>query len=164
LLCTCHTVLVDENKSDQPQDGQAVVGAAEGKEKENLYDDGDLPTISYKAQSPDEACLVTLAAETGFVFRGRSHNPNTEMNEIVMDILGESITYTLLNVLEFDSDRKRMSIICQASSEQGGDVMLFCKGADSVIFERLRPGQQDLLSKTTRHLEDFAQEGKQTTL
>ena len=41
-------------------------------------------------------------------------------------------------MLEFSSDRKRMSIICRCPD---GRVKLFCKGADSVVMARIAPGQ-----------------------
>jgi P-type E1-E2 ATPase len=40
----------------------------------------------------------------------------------------------LLNVLEFNSDRKRMSVIVR---DEKGVIKLMCKGADSVIEKRL---------------------------
>jgi len=40
-------------------------------------------------------------------------------------------------------------------------LKLFCKGADSVIYERLGP-KQPFLDKTTAHLEEFALEGLRT--
>jgi magnesium-transporting ATPase (P-type) len=189
--------------------------------------------MSYKAQSPDEACLVSLAAQVGFVFHGRQHSATTKENEMVVQILGQEVKFSLLNVLEFDSDRKRMSVIVRMprkkravpmgmgpnehigstphgsdwpSSGQstsggglsittnsgmntrhthpshadsaGGDagpssvgggtsgnddddteIVLFCKGADTVIFERLDKGQKDIQAITSHHLEEFGQEG-----
>ena len=44
-----------------------------------------------------------------------------------------------------------------------GRIMLFCKGADSVIYSRLRKGEQQELRRTTaEHLEMFAREGLRT--
>ncbi len=39
-----------------------------------------------------------------------------------------------MNILEFNSNRKRMSVIVQDSL---GSIFLMCKGADSVILPRL---------------------------
>lgn len=47
---------------------------------------------------------------------------------------GDVIKYKLLNVLEFTSTRKRMSVIVEDPS---GQKILMCKGADSIIKERL---------------------------
>ena len=46
--------------------------------------------------------------------------------------------YEVLNVLEFNSTRKRMSVIVR---DQAGVLHLYCKGADNVIFERLKQGK-----------------------
>src|SRR5690606_5265000 len=44
-----------------------------------------------------------------------------------------------------------------------GKIILFCKGADSIIYSRLAPGQQQALRRTTaEHLEMFAREGLRT--
>ena len=100
--------------------------------------------------------------------------------------------YQLLHVLEFSSDRKRMSVIVRTPS---GKIKLFCKGADTVIYERLgsaaptgpqqhqqyirqvkRKSFQSIFSVsfprffffppvkqvTTNHLESFAREGLRT--
>ena len=45
--------------------------------------------------------------------------------------------YQLLNVLDFTSARKRMSVIVREPASEGGRVVLICKGADSIIYERM---------------------------
>ena len=60
----------------------------------------------FKAQSPDEEALVSAACNFGFVFVERT--PSTVEIEIVD---GGREKYELLDILEFNSDRKRMSII-----------------------------------------------------
>jgi magnesium-transporting ATPase (P-type) len=44
------------------------------------------------------------------------------------------LKYKLLNVLEFSSSRKRMSVILRDPS---GNIILMCKGADNVIADKL---------------------------
>jgi phospholipid-translocating ATPase len=74
--------------------------------------------------------------------------------------MGEERTYTVLNTLEFNSSRKRMSAIIRMPD---GTIRLFCKGADSIIYSRLARGkQQDLRRKTAEHLEEYAKEGLRT--
>jgi len=115
---------------------------------------GDPPRIEFKAQSPDEAALVATARDCGFTVLGRSNDG------IILNILGEEREYTVLNTLEFNSSRKRMSAIIRMPD---GRIMLFCKGADSVIYSRLKRGQQQELRKSTaEHLEMFAREGLRT--
>jgi phospholipid-translocating ATPase len=115
---------------------------------------GDPPRIEFKAQSPDEAALVATARDVGFTLVGR------EEDRLVVNILGQERRYTVLNTLEFNSTRKRMSAILRMPD---GKIMLYCKGADSMIYSRLIPGEQrELRATTAEHLEMFAREGLRT--
>ncbi|PGH11386.1 hypothetical protein AJ79_04887 [Helicocarpus griseus UAMH5409] len=115
---------------------------------------GDPPKIEFKAQSPDEAALVATARDCGFTVLGRTGD------DIRLNVMGEERLYTVLNTLEFNSSRKRMSAIIRMPD---GRIVLFCKGADSIIYSRLARGQQQQLRKTTaEHLEMFAREGLRT--
>ncbi|TPX31537.1 hypothetical protein SmJEL517_g05155 [Synchytrium microbalum] len=110
--------------------------------------------LIYKAQSPDEAALVAAARDVGVAFKRRAQN------SISIEVYGEERTYSVLNVLEFDSDRKRMSVVLRDSE---GHIVLLCKGADSVIYERLVTGTDQALSeKTSSDLESFANDGLRT--
>ena len=115
---------------------------------------GDPPRIEFKAQSPDEAALVATARDCGFTVLGRTNEG------IILNVLGTEKEYTVLNTLEFNSSRKRMSAIIRMPD---GRIMLFCKGADSIIYSRLRKGEQhELRKQTAEHLEMFAREGLRT--
>lgn len=115
---------------------------------------GDPPRIEFKAQSPDEAALVATARDVGFTVLGNTHNG------IRLNVMGEERIYPVLNTLEFNSTRKRMSSIVRMPD---GKIVLFCKGADSVIYSRLKKGEQSELRRSTaEHLEMFAREGLRT--
>ncbi|XP_009326539.1 PREDICTED: phospholipid-transporting ATPase ID-like, partial [Pygoscelis adeliae] len=107
--------------------------------------------LFYKAQSPDEGALVTAARNFGFVFRSRT--PKT----ITVHELGRAITYQLLAILDFNNIRKRMSVIVRSPE---GKIRLYCKGADTILLERLHPINQDLTNVTTDHLNEYAGEGR----
>uniref|UniRef100_A0A8C7FZJ5 Phospholipid-transporting ATPase n=1 Tax=Oncorhynchus kisutch TaxID=8019 RepID=A0A8C7FZJ5_ONCKI len=109
-------------------------------------------TIVYQASSPDEAALVRAASSLGFVFSGRTPD------SVIIHALGTEQRFELLNVLEFTSDRKRMSVIMRTPS---GRIRLYCKGADSVIYERLADSSK-YKDITLNHLEQFATEGLRT--
>ncbi|RDW72911.1 phospholipid-transporting ATPase-2 [Coleophoma cylindrospora] len=114
----------------------------------------DPPKIEFKAQSPDEAALVATARDVGYTVLGNS------LDGIQLNVQGEERSYNVLNTLEFNSNRKRMSAIIEMPD---GKIILFCKGADSVIYSRLRQGQQiELRDTTAEHLEMFAREGLRT--
>ncbi|CDZ96254.1 phospholipid-translocating atpase [Phaffia rhodozyma] len=113
--------------------------------------------MEYMAQSPDEAALVQAAADVGFVFKGKDRNI-LRLKTPHSDGIDE---YELLNVLEFTSARKRMSVILRKLDDEG-KLFLLIKGADNVIFERLAPGLDDLKEQTNKDLEFFANEGLRT--
>ncbi|KAM7205561.1 phospholipid-transporting ATPase DNF1 [Rhypophila sp. PSN 637] len=115
---------------------------------------GDPPKMLFKAQSPDEAALVATARDMGFTVLGASSDG------IDLNVMGEDRHYEVLNTIEFNSTRKRMSSIVRMPN---GKIFLFCKGADSVIYSRLKRGeQQELRKETAQHLELFAVEGLRT--
>lgn len=125
--------------------------------------------IEYKAQSPDESALVQAAADMGYVFRGRERTVLTLQKSFSISQYGGEMLerYELLNILEFSSMRKRMSVIVKQITESGdGKIFLLTKGADNVIFERLRKNdtrEAEILKQTTeKHLDHFASEGLRT--
>lgn len=109
--------------------------------------------LIYQVQSPDEGALVTAARNFGFVFKSRT--PET----ITIEELGTSVTYELLAFLDFNNIRKRMSVIVRNPE---GQIKLYSKGADTILFEKLHPANEDLLSLTADHLNEFAGEGLRT--
>lgn len=114
--------------------------------------------LEYQAQSPDEAALTAAARNFGFVFKDRTSNT------IEIEVLGVSMTYEVLAILDFNNVRKRMSVIVRAPN---GQIILYCKGADSVIFEHLGNncsvnGNGKVRELTNDHLEHFAGVGLRT--
>ncbi|XP_062898737.1 phospholipid-transporting ATPase IC isoform X2 [Mobula hypostoma] len=108
--------------------------------------------IVYQAASPDEGALVTAARNFGFAFLSRTQN------SITISELGIKRTYEVLAILDFNSDRKRMSIILR---EPEGKIKLYCKGADTVIYERLHPHNPSR-ETTEEALKEFADETLRT--
>ncbi|CAN9515193.1 unnamed protein product [Ophioblennius macclurei] len=108
--------------------------------------------ITYQAASPDEGALVRAARNLGFVFSGRTPD------SVIVEMLGAEEKYELLHVLEFTSVRKRMSVIMRTPS---GKIRLYCKGADTVIYDRLADSSR-YKEITLKHLEQFATEGLRT--
>ncbi|KAG0346670.1 hypothetical protein BG004_001114 [Podila humilis] len=130
-VAVCHTVITERDMEKDPN------------------------SIEYKAQSPDEAALVSTARDVGFVFLEK-RGPMMHL-----EIMGQPRAYKILNILEFNSNRKRMSIILRPPE---GGIVLVCKGADSVIYERLDKNEEQskLREDTLVDLERFANEGLRT--
>ncbi|XP_059371652.1 phospholipid-transporting ATPase IG-like isoform X3 [Carassius carassius] len=142
-LCLCHTVQVKEAGSEE-----VLADQVDGI-------DGMLPQLEeergFIASSPDEIALVKGAMKYGFTFLGlesKSMKIKNRENNIE--------EYKLLHVLNFDPVRRRMSVIVQTKS---GETLLFCKGADSSIFPRVKPEEVD---RIRMHVERNAMEGYRT--
>ncbi|KAG6899806.1 hypothetical protein C0993_006629 [Termitomyces sp. T159_Od127] len=87
--------------------------------------DPETGAMEYKAQSPDEAALVQAAADVGYVFRGREVDVLSLQTPFSEDD-GEGTRierYRLLNILEFTSARKRMSVVVRKLDEDDGRQM-----------------------------------------
>uniref|UniRef100_A0A8C0C175 Phospholipid-transporting ATPase n=1 Tax=Buteo japonicus TaxID=224669 RepID=A0A8C0C175_9AVES len=114
-LCLCHTVQVKDDDS------------VDGLKKNQL----SRRSCIYISSSPDEVALV----------EGIQRYVCNQDN--FMEILNRENNlekFELLEVLSFDSVRRRMSVIVKSST---GDIFLFCKGADSSIFPRVKEGKID---------------------
>ncbi|KAK6202765.1 aminophospholipid translocase and ATPase [Scheffersomyces amazonensis] len=129
-LALCHTVVTEENEYDP-----------------ELRD--------FKAESPDESALVSVARDLGIVFKERLRK------RVIVKVYGDSQEYELLDIIPFTSARKRMSCIIKTPQ---GKILMITKGADNVIFQRLDGSlnSSEVISKTALHLEDFAKEGLRT--
>ncbi|KAL1798035.1 hypothetical protein ACET3X_004641 [Alternaria dauci] len=90
----------------------------------------------FMASSPDELALVQAAQDMGFLLINR------DVHTITLKIMptgsdGEPVSevYEILDVIEFSSKRKRMSIILRFPD---GRICIICKGADSIVLQRLK--------------------------
>ncbi|XP_042498744.1 probable phospholipid-transporting ATPase 8 isoform X3 [Macadamia integrifolia] len=133
VLAICHTAIPDEDK--------------------------DSHEISYEAESPDEAAFVIAARELGFEFYERRQT-SILLRELDPKA-GKKVhrEYKLLHILEFSSSRKRMSVIVRNEENQ---LLLLCKGADSVMFERLSKAGQIFEVETKDHIDRYSAAGLRT--
>lgn len=123
--------------------------------------DEETRKVSYEAESPDEAAFVIAARELGFEFYRRTQT-TVSVNDLDTSS-GKKIEreYRLLNVLEFDSTRKRMSVIVR---DEEGKIQLLSKGADSVMFGRLAKNGREFEDQTREHVNEYADAGLRTLI
>jgi len=100
----------------------------------------------YQASSPDEGALVKGAATLGYVFTTR------RPKSVTIKVGNEEREFELLNICEFNSTRKRMSVVVRNPE---GQIKLYTKGADTVILERLS-GYNPYVDHTLNQLEEYA--------
>ena len=128
VLVLCHTVQIDKN----------------AKEK-------------YQASSPDEHSFIKFCIKLGIIYEGEDKDPDS--SAMIRKILFKDkiLKYKILQVLEFDSSRKRMSVIVE--DMQTNEIMLFCKGAETSIFPRCIEGD---IQNCKDIVDEFARKGWRT--
>ncbi|KAG1346362.1 putative phospholipid-transporting ATPase 4 [Cocos nucifera] len=90
--------------------------------------DEETGSFTYEAESPDEGAFLVAAREFG--------------------------EFKILNLLEFNSKRKRMSVIIR---DENGQLLLLCKGAD-----RLSKNGRMYEVDTSKHLNEYGEAGLRT--
>ncbi|XP_072562935.1 phospholipid-transporting ATPase 11C-like isoform X1 [Paramormyrops kingsleyae] len=136
-LCLCHTVQVKESQLAEV-DGDQIDSVSGGQ-------------CGFIASSPDEVALVKGAMKYGFSFLGLECK-----NMKILNRDNDVEVYELLHVLNFDPVRRRMSVIVKSKT---GETLLFCKGADSSMFPRVRSEEVDRIQV---HVQRNAKEGYRT--
>ncbi|PIN20661.1 P-type ATPase [Handroanthus impetiginosus] len=133
ILSICHTAVPEQNE--------------------------EMGTVTYEAESPDEGAFLVAAREFGFEFCRRTqssifvHERYPSYEEPI------EREYKVLNLLDFTSKRKRMSVIVR---DENGQILLLCKGADSIIFDRLSRNGRMYEEATTKHLNEYGEAGLRT--
>ncbi|XP_047469990.1 phospholipid-transporting ATPase IF-like [Penaeus chinensis] len=145
-LALCHTVQVTTREKDTGE----VIASSDEMELAEMK-------LEYQAASPDEKALVEACARYGVVFEGQSHD------RLLLSVRGERRTFTRLQILEFDSDRKCMSVAVRDESSR--KIWLLTKGAESSVLKRCSVSEQasrSLRDTTLKHINDYAMLGLRT--
>lgn len=77
-------------------------------------------------------------------------------NIITLEINNQDEKFLLLNTIDFDSKRKRMSVIVKNLAT--GKIILFMKGSDSIL-RNLTSQNREYLETNEMHLNDFCSQG-----
>jgi Cation transport ATPase (P-type) len=100
-----------------PHDHSSISGAAAAAAGPPVPEE-----IRYEAESPDEAALVVAAKVFGF-FMFKRTNTIITLRERLPEGMCET-QYEVLNILEFNSTRKRMSVVLRTPDNK---ILLYCK-------------------------------------
>ena len=112
----------------------------------------------YICVSPDSIELVKAAKSQGWAYE-ESGNPNIKRVK-VGDAIPETKSFEKLQIIEFSSDRKRETIIVKSSE---GKILLYCKGADSIIEKRLsKNSSSQILTQSKNYVDKFSAQGLRT--
>ncbi|XP_011442077.1 phospholipid-transporting ATPase VD isoform X3 [Magallana gigas] len=115
----------------------------------------------YEAESPDELALVRAACTYGCRLVKRS------IEKVRVWLPGEGeVEFEVLEVLQFDSTRKRMSVITRNPNNK--ELVMFTKGADTAVLGVLhRKFKEDkdlhrMVKETEKHILNYAMQGLRT--
>ena len=113
--------------------------------------------IKYIGTSPDDLELVKTASKQGFKLIHTSFDKKTVL------IGTQKVNFEILNVLNFSSERKRMSIIFR---DPQGKIKIYIKGADSEINKRLseKSKNSEIFKKINSDVECFSNLGYRTLM
>ncbi|MCO5566464.1 hypothetical protein L7F22_020141 [Adiantum nelumboides] len=153
-LAACNTVV--PTKVKHTSSGNLEMEAA-------LATDEGTSLVEYQGESPDEQALVAAAASYGYTLLERTSN------YIVINVLGEKMTFEVLGMHEFDSNRKCMSVILRCPD---GRIKVLVKGADSAVLRKVSLSektthiggecQSQVLFDTQMHLDIYSNKGLRT--
>ncbi|KAL7248709.1 hypothetical protein ACSBR2_003454 [Camellia fascicularis] len=115
-----------------------------------------LKAIDYQGESPDEQALVAAASAYGYTLVERTSG------HIVIDVNGQKLRLDVLGLHEFDSVRKRMSVVIRFPNNV---VKVLVKGADTSMLSILNkdPAHDGHIRHATHsHLNEYSCEGLRT--
>ncbi|KAG5670176.1 hypothetical protein PVAND_000457 [Polypedilum vanderplanki] len=130
-----------------------------------------IDVLDYQASSPDEKALVEACARLGIIYlndnndiytlrlRMKRKNEEEIPRSVLNDENNDIIQFKRLQVLEFTSDRKRMSVIVM---DKNGQIWLYTKGAESHVLPLCSSKNSNLLVQTQSHINEFAKQGLRT--
>ncbi|GAB6027859.1 hypothetical protein CHUAL_002077 [Chamberlinius hualienensis] len=149
-LALCHTAQVGH----KPTSARVNLAFSMEENIDNCIEMEELETesgvLEYQATSPDEQALLEACKRYGVVYHG------AQDDKCHLTINGRCSSYQRLQVLEFDSDRKMMSVIVQDPS---GQIYLYSKGAETSIISRSEDGPRE---ETLKHVTEYAMLGLRT--
>ncbi|KAF7096779.1 hypothetical protein CFC21_098677 [Triticum aestivum] len=115
--------------------------------------------LTYEAESPDEGAFLVAAREFGFEFFKRTQASVFLKEKYTSSNGTTEREFKILNLLEFNSKRKRMTVIMR---DEDNRIVLLCKGADTIIFDRLAKNGRLYEPDTTKHLNEYGEAGLRT--
>ena len=126
------------------------------------YDDND--NLEYACVSPDSIELVKAAKSQGWEL---TESGTTSIKRIKLGNNDENIIdFERLELIEFSSDRKRETVIVKESLGNNTNtniIKMYCKGADSIIEERLsKNNSKKILNQCKHYVNKFSVLGYRT--
>ena len=121
----------------------------------NNSSNSDIGPTKLSASNPDDHALVCAADYFGYQFKTRIGKRNSIVNKSA----GIEECIDVLETIGFTSKRKRMTVIINDINSDNGMIRLLTKGADIVMYDRLKDKKDKILTLTQSHIQQYAEEG-----
>lgn len=134
-------------------------------QNENLLEflNNNIKDLKIISSSPDEKALINFAKFAGYEFLYKD-----DKDILYIKVNGKVLKYQLLDMLEYSSERKKMSVIVKLNTtsdnfDKSNKVIVLTKGADSVIISSsLKMSNSKVIENTKNCLLNYAREGLRT--
>ena len=116
--------------------------------------------IEYLTSSSDEKCLVNFARFCGYIFINRSVDNIITINKIIEGNKLVQLQYKVCNILEFTSERQRMSVIINSKDMKGNNnYLLYIKGSDYIINKKVRNKNTNIYRNINNKIKEYSEKG-----
>ena len=116
--------------------------------------------IEYLCSSSDEKCLLNFARFCGYTFMDRSVDNVISIEKVVEQSKIYKINYSISNILEFTSERQRMSVIIKSKDRNGKDnYLLYIKGSDYIINKKVANKQTNIYKSISNKIKEYSEKG-----
>ena len=115
--------------------------------------------VEYLTSSSDEKCLINFARFCGYIFLNRGID-----NTIAIEKINENrfvrVNYKICNILEFTSERQRMSVIIKSKDSQGNNnYLLYIKGSDYIINRKVKNKNTNIYKHISNKIKEYSERG-----
>ena len=116
--------------------------------------------IEYLCSSSDEKCLLNFARFSGYTFVNRSIDNIISIEKVVDQTKIVRINYNVSNILEFSSERQRMSVIIKSTDAKGNNsYLLYIKGSDYIINKKVANKDTNIYKNISNKIQEYSEKG-----
>ncbi|MES1915615.1 MAG: hypothetical protein MHM6MM_007535, partial [Cercozoa sp. M6MM] len=130
-----------------------------GVDEEIELSDGERVEWRFQSSSPDEVAFLEALRDNGITLTQRTGNTAAAVLSKGDYYNNEELNFALLAQLDFSSARRRMSVVVR---DAAGRIVLYTKGADSLLIEDGEMCRPRGLASCSSALEAFASTGART--
>ena len=151
-LALCHTIVT----SKDPRDETKIILNSSSPDELSLLNAAKYYGVRFVERNELNEMIITDDDVEDSDYQGsrsERRSVNLQPGPSIRNRRNQNIygtRFQLLNVIEFTSDRKRMTVIVRTPD---GKIKVLSKGADSVLMPLLNQNQKEVKDKTFKHLQ-----------